>query len=282
LETAHSVPNEQPILRIRPSRGWTALNLRELWHYRELVYFLTWRDIQVRYKQTVLGVAWIVLQPLLTTLVLTVIFGNLARLPSDDLPYAVFAMAALVPWNFFAGAFSRGSLSLVGSANLISKVYFPRLAIPIASVLAGFADLGIALLVLFGLALYYGLLPTAALLSLPLWLLLALGAALGVGLWLSALSVQYRDVGHVVPFFVQLWFYATPVVYPVSLVPERWRIWLGLNPMASVAEGFRWAVLGKAAPPVGMLLLSVGVVAALLISGAFVFRRMERTFADVV
>ncbi len=271
-----------PIMRIRPSRGWTALNLRELWHYRELVYFLTWRDIQVRYKQTALGVAWIVLQPLLTTLVLTVIFGNLARLPSDGLPYAVFALAGLVPWNFFAGAFSRGSLSLVGSANLISKVYFPRLAIPIASVLAGAADLAIALVVLFGLALYYGLAPTAAVVALPLYLLLALGAALGVGLWLSALSVQYRDVAHVVPFFTQLWFYATPVVYPVSLVPERWRVWLGLNPMASVAEGFRWAVLGKAPPPAAMVLLSVGVVAALLVSGAYVFRRMERTFADVV
>jgi lipopolysaccharide transport system permease protein len=273
---------DAPILRIRPSRGWTTLNLRELWHYRELVYFLTWRDIQVRYKQTALGVAWIVLQPLLTILVFTVIFGKLARLPSDNLPYAAFALAGLVPWNFFAGAFSRGSLSLVGSANLISKVYFPRLVIPIASVLAGAADLAISLLVLFGLTVYYEIMPTTALAALPVYLLLALAAALGVGLWLSALSVQYRDVAHAVPFFTQLWFYATPIVYPITLVPAQFRVWLGLNPMATVAEGFRWAVLGKAAPPAPMVLLSVTVVAVLLLSGAYVFRRMERTFADVV
>lgn len=273
---------DAPVLRIRPSRGWAALNLRELWQHRELIYFLTWRDIQVRYKQTALGAAWVVVQPLLTTLVFTLVFGSLARLPSDNLPYAVFALAGLVPWNFFAGAFGRGSLSLVGSANLISKVYFPRLIIPISSVLAGFADLAIALLVLFGLTLYYQITPTAGLLALPLFLLLALAAALGVGLWLSALGVQYRDVGHVVPFFTQLWFYATPVVYPVSLFPERWRVWLGLNPMASVAEGFRWALLGKAAPPGGMVALSVAIVVVLMVSGLFVFRRMERTFADLV
>ena len=269
-------------MRIRPSRGWINLNLADVWRYRELVFFLTWRDIQVRYKQTLLGVAWVVLQPLAATLVFTVVFGNLARMPSDNLPYAVFAMAGLVPWNFFAGAFSRGSLSLVGSANLISKVYFPRLVIPIASVLSGGVDLAIALAVLLGLAAYFGIVPTLAVVSLAPFLLLALAAALGVGLWLSALNVQYRDVGYLVPFLSQLWFYATPVVYPLSLVPEHWQTWLGLNPMATVVQGFRWAVLGQAPPPGGMLLVSLAVVAAMLVSGAFAFRRMEKTFADVV
>lgn len=283
VPAAHPVEHDDiPILRIRPSRGWAALNLRDLWHYRELIALLTWRDIQVRYKQTALGVAWVVMQPLLTTLVFTVIFGNLARLPSENLPYAVFALAALVPWNFFAAAFGKGSTSLVGSANLISKVYFPRLVIPIASILAGLVDLAIALLVLLALTVYYQIVPTLAIVTLPLFLLLALAAALGVSLWLSALNVQYRDVAFVAPFFTQLWFYATPIVYSVSLVPERWRVWLGLNPMASVAEGFRWAVLGKAPPSSAMLLLSVAVTGVILISGAFVFRRMERTFADVV
>jgi lipopolysaccharide transport system permease protein len=269
-------------LRIRPTRGWATLNLAEVWQYRELVYFLTWRDIQVRYKQTALGVAWVVVQPVLTTVIFTLIFGNLARLPSDGLPYAVFALAGLVPWNFFAGAFGRGSLSLVGNANLISKVYFPRLVIPISSVLAGVVDLAISLALLLVLTAYFGLWPTARVLGLPLFLLLALAAALGVGLWLSALSVQYRDVAYVVPFVLQLWFYATPIVYPVSLFPARWQAWLGLNPLASVVEGFRWTLLGKAAPPPEMLLLSVAVVAVLVVSGALVFRRMERTFADVV
>jgi lipopolysaccharide transport system permease protein len=280
--TIDASPDDLPLLKIRPSKGWSALNLRDLWHYRELVFFLAWRDIQVRYKQTVLGVAWVVLQPLLTTFVFTVIFGNLARLPSDNLPYAVFAMAGLVPWNFFANAFSRGGTSLVGSANLISKVYFPRLVIPIASVVGGLVDLAIALCVLFALTLYYGIHMTGAIVTLPLFLVLALGAALGVGLWLSALNVQYRDVGYLIPFVAQLWFFATPVVYPLSLVPERWRVWTGLNPMVSVTEGFRWAVLGKAPPSAGLLAVSVVVVAALLASGALVFRRMEKTFADVV
>ncbi|MCC7359381.1 MAG: ABC transporter permease [Anaerolineales bacterium] len=241
-----------------------------------------WRDIQVRYKQTALGVAWVVLQPLLTSLIFAVIFGGLARLPSDNVPYVVFSLAALVPWNFFAAAFGKGSASLVGSANLISKVYFPRLVIPLATVLAGLVDLAIGLVVLLGAALAFRIAPSAALLALPLFLLLALGAALGVALWLSALNVQFRDVGHLAPFFTQVWFYVTPVVYALSLVPEPWRVWLGLNPLASVAQGFRWAVLGTAAPPAGMLLLSAAVTAALLISGLFVFRRMERTFADVV
>jgi len=280
--TLEAMPDELPLLKIRPSKGWSALNLRDLWHYRELAFFLAWRDIQVRYKQTVLGVAWVVLQPLLTTFVFTIIFGNLARMPSDNLPYAVFAMAALVPWNFFAGAFARGGTSLVSSASLISKVYFPRLVIPIASVLGGLVDLAIALVVLAALTLFYGVRPGPALLALPFFLLLALAAALGVSLWLSALNVQYRDVGYLIPFVSQIWFYATPIVYPLSLIPEKWRVWMGLNPMAAVSEGFRWAVLGQAPPSAGLISLSVVVIAALLASGLLVFRRMEKTFADVV
>ncbi len=273
---------DTPVLRIRPSRGWVALNLRDLWHYRELLFFLMWRDIQVRYKQTVFGVAWVALQPLTTMLIFSVIFGNLARIPSDGLPYAVFAMAGLVPWNFFASALTRGGTSLVSSANLISKVYFPRLVIPVAGVLGGLIDFAIALAVLVVLAMFFGFAPGLALLAVPLILLLAVGAGLGVSLWLSALNVQYRDVNYLIPFLAQVWFYATPVVYPVSLVPARWQVWTGLNPMASVAEAMRWALLGKAAPPLGMLALSAGVVAALLVSGALAFRRMERSFADAV
>jgi lipopolysaccharide transport system permease protein len=280
--TIEALPDELPLLKIRPSKGWSALNLRELWLYRELVFFLAWRDIQVRYKQTVLGLAWVVLQPLLTTFVFTVIFGNLAHMPSDNLPYAVFAMAGLVPWNFFAGAFSRGAASMVNSASLITKVYFPRLVIPIAGVLSGLLDLLIAVLVLLGLVLAYGLRPGLPILAVALFVLLALLAALGVGLWLAALNVQFRDVGHLIPFLTQIWFFATPVIYPLTLLPERWRIWAGINPMVSVVEGFRWAVLGQAPPPAAMLFVSLVVVLVVLLSGVYLFRRMEKTFADVV
>jgi lipopolysaccharide transport system permease protein len=273
---------ELPLFKIRATRGWNALSLEELWQYRELVFFLAWRDIHVRYKQTLLGIAWVVIQPLLITVVFTVIFGNLARLPSDNLPYAVFAMAALVPWNFFAGAFSRAGTSLVSSAGLISKVYFPRLVVPIASVLAGLVDFAIALGVLFGLTLYFGLPLTPALWLLPLFLILELVIALGVSLWLSALNVQYRDVGYLIPFLAQLWFYATPVVYPFSLIPEHWRLLTALNPMVSVIEGFRWAVLGSPPPSAAMLALSTAAAIGLLAGGALIFRGMEKTFADVV
>lgn len=275
-------PASAPVIRIQPTRGWAALNLRELWAYRELLYFLVWRDVKVRYKQTALGVAWVVLQPLATTLIFTIVFGNLAKMPSGDLPYAVFALAGLVPWNYFAGAFARGSTSLVASAHIVSKVYFPRLVIPIASVLAGLVDLGIVLLLLFALMLVYGIAPTPAILLLPLFLLLATATALGVSLWLSALNVQYRDVNYLTPFIAQFWLYATPVVYPSSLIPERWRALYGLNPMAGVVEGFRWALFGTGEAPGPMLLVSVLMVLALLVSGAFVFRRMEKSFADIV
>ena len=271
-----------PIIHIRPSHGWVIPELRDLWEYRELLYFLVWRDVKVRYKQTALGVAWVVLQPLATTLMFTVIFGNLAKIPSENMPYAVFSLAGLVPWNVFAGALSRGGVSLVGSAHLISKVYFPRLVIPVASVLGGLVDLAIVFALLLGLMLFFGIVPTAAIVTLPLFLLLALATALGVSLWLAALNVQYRDVGYLIPFLAQLWMYATPVVYPASMIPEQWRILYGLNPMTGVVEGFRWALFGTGQAPGLMLAVSVLTVSVLLVSGAFFFQRMEETFADVV
>ena len=271
-----------PVTRIRPSRGWISLDLGSLWPYRELVGFLVMREIRVRYKQTLLGVVWIALHPLAQTMVFTVIFGMLARVPSDGLPYSVFALSGLVPWIFFASALSRGATSLVSSASLISKVYFPRLIVPIASVLSPVVDVGVALAVLLILAAYFGIFPTLAILSVVPLLLLAVLAALGVSLWLSELNVRYRDVTHTLPIATQLWFYATPVIYPASLIPEKWRAWMGLNPMATVAEGFRWAVLGKAPPPAQMVVLSIVVVTVLLVSGAYAFRRMEKSFADLV
>ncbi len=273
---------EPPIVRIRPPRGWAALELREVWEYRELLYFLVWRDVKVRYKQTALGIAWVVLQPLATTLIFTVIFGNLAKIPSENLPYAVFAMAGLIPWNYFSTAFARGGTSLVGSANLLSKVYFPRLIIPIASILGGLIDSAIVFIVLIGLMLFYGIVPTWAIVTLPLFLLLAIATALGVSLWLSALNVQYRDVGYLVPFIAQFWMYATPVVYPASMIPEQWRLLYSLNPMTGVVEGFRWALFGTGEGPGLTLALAIAMVCVLVVSGLYFFKRMEETFADVV
>ncbi|HEV8674901.1 MAG TPA: ABC transporter permease [Methylomirabilota bacterium] len=267
---------------IRPSRGWVPLRLGELWAYRELLYFLAWRDVKVRYKQTVLGAAWAVLQPLLTMVVFSVVFGRLANVPSDGLPYPIFAYCALLPWQLFAHALVESGNSLVGNQNLITKVYFPRLVIPLAAVAAGLVDFAIAFAVLVGLMAYYGIVPTLAALALPGLVLLALLAALGVGLWLSALNVQYRDVRYTIPFLTQLWLFATPVAYPASLVPERWRPLVGLNPMSGVVEGFRWALLGGPEPPRAMLGVSIVVVIAVLVGGLYYFRRMERTFADVV
>jgi lipopolysaccharide transport system permease protein len=273
---------ETPLLVIEPSRGWVGLKLRELWEYRELVYFLVWRDVKVRYKQTVLGALWAIIQPLFSMLVFTVVFGRLAKMPSDGIPYPLFSYAALLPWNYFAQGLSSSSDSLVGSANLIRKVYFPRLAIPIAAVCGGVVDFLIAFSVLLVMMAWFGVAPTANIVWLPLFLLLALVTALGVGLWLSALNVQYRDVKYTVPFLVQFWMYATPIVYPSSLLPEPWKTLYGLNPMAGVVEGFRWALLGVKTPPGPMLWASVTAAVLLLVSGAFFFRRMEKTFADVV
>lgn len=274
-------PVVSPII-IRPSRGWVPLKLGDLWEYRELLYFLVWRDVKVRYKQTVIGIAWAIIQPFFTMVVFSIFFGQLARMPSDGLPYPIFAYTALLPWSLFTHALTGSSASLVANQNLITKVYFPRLVIPISAVLAGLVDFGIAFCVLLGLMLYYSIVPTLAILTLPLLLMLAVATALGVGLWLSALNVQYRDVQYAIPFLQQFWLFATPVAYPSSLVPERWRAVLGLNPMAGVVEGFRWALLGKAPPPGPLMAVSVAVVVVLLIGGLYYFRRMEKTFADVV
>lgn len=259
-----------------------ALNLRDLWTYRELLYFLAWRDVKVRYKQTVLGAAWAVLQPMLTMLVFSIIFGRLAGVPSDGLPYPVFAYCALLPWQLFAHALTESGNSLVANQQLITKVYFPRLVIPISAVLAGLVDFVIAFIVLLGLMFYYGIVPTVAILVLPLFLLLALATALAVGLWLSALNVQYRDVHYTLPFLLQFWFFVTPIAYSSSLVPARWRALYGLNPMAGVVEGFRWALLGKAGGVEPLVVVSALTVSAFLVGGLIYFKRMERTFADVV
>ena len=270
------------VFRIEPAKGWTAVGLRELWQYRELLYFLIWRDVKVRYKQTALGAAWAIIQPLFMMIVFSLFFGRLARVPSDGIPYPVFSFCALLPWQLFAHALTESSNSLVGNQNLITKVYFPRLVIPLAAVLGGVIDFLIAFAILLLLMLYYGIVPGWAILTLPAFLLLAIATALGVGLWLSALNVQYRDVRYTINFLVQFWLFATPVAYPSSLIPEKWRVFYGLNPMAGVVEGFRWALLGKSEPPGMMLWVSVAVVVLLLLGGLYYFRRMEQEFADVV
>jgi lipopolysaccharide transport system permease protein len=271
-----------PTIVIQPSKGWIALKLRDLWEYRELLYFLVWRDIKVRYKQTALGAAWAIIQPFFSMVVFSVFFGKLAKMPSDGIPYPIFAYSALVPWTFFANGLAQSSNSLVDSANLIKKVYFPRLTIPIANVLGGLVDFSIAFTVLLGLMLWYGIMPTARILWLPLFLLLALVTALAVGLWLAVLNVEYRDVKYTIPFLTQFWMYATPIVYPSSLLSEPWRTIYGLNPMVGVVEGFRWALLGAKTAPGPIIAVSAVAALILLVGGAFYFRRMEKTFADVV
>ena len=271
-----------PVLIIEPSRGWVSLKLKELWEYRELLYFLTWRDIKVRYKQTALGAAWAIIQPLFTMLVFSLFFGKLAKMPSEGIPYPLFSLAALVPWTFFANGLTQSANSLVGSSNLITKVYFPRLAIPISTVLSGVVDFFFAFLVLVAMMLYYRVMPAANTPWLAAFLLLALATSLGVGLWLSALNVEYRDVRYVVPFLVQFWLFATPIAYPSTLLPEPWRTLYGLNPMAGVVEGFRWALLGAKTRPGPMLAVSSFAALVILVTGAYYFRRMEKTFADVV
>jgi len=277
-----SSAGDVPVIRIESSKGWVSLKLHELWEYRELLYFLTWRDIKVRYKQTVLGAAWAIIQPFFTMVVFSLFFGRLARVPSDGIPYPIFSYTALVPWTFFANGLNQAVHGMVNHSNLIKKVYFPRLAIPIAKVLAGMVDFLLAFVVLIVMMFAYGIVPTVNMLWLPLFLLLALATSLGVGLWLSAMNVQFRDVGYTVPFITQFWLFATPIAYPSSLLPEPWRTLYGINPMAGVVEGFRWALLGTDTAPGPIILLSSLVALALLVSGAFYFRRMERTFADVV
>ncbi len=284
LPTTDSSAPDAPLAEtyIRPIQGWTPLNLGELWEYRELLYFLTWRDIKVRYKQTALGAAWAVLQPFLTMVVFSVIFGRLAGIPSDGVPYPIFAYAALVPWTFFANGLTQASNSLVAHERMITKIYFPKLLIPIAAVLSSLVDFAIAFTILVGMALWYGIVPGPAILALPLFVLLAMLVALGVSFWFSALNVQYRDVRYVVPFVIQFWLFATPIVYPSSLIPEPWRTLSGLNPMAGVVEGFRWMLLGQGGSPSPLLAVSILTVIVVLVSGLFYFRRMEETFADVV
>jgi lipopolysaccharide transport system permease protein len=269
-------------LRIEPTRGFFKLDLAAVWEYRELLFFLVWRDVKVRYKQTIIGAAWAILQPLMTMIIFTVIFGNFANIPSDGLPYSIFAYTALMPWNYFSQAISRGGMSLVGEANLIVKVYFPRLIIPIASVVSPLIDFFLSFLVLIVMIAWFGIVPGWNVLCLPVFLLLALMTGLAVVLWLSPLNVRYRDVGHTIPFLTQFWLYASPVAYPVSLVPEKWRLLYSLNPMVGVIEGFRWTFLGTEAPAFGVIAVSAAMVVLLLVGGIVFFKRMERTFADVI
>jgi lipopolysaccharide transport system permease protein len=267
---------------IEPPRGWQVIDVREIWRYRELLYYLAWRDVKVRYKQTTIGAVWALLQPFLTMVVFSVIFGQFIKIPSGDAPYPVFAYAALLPWTFFAGALNRSGNSLVYDANLISKVYFPRVVLPLAAVLALLVDFGVAFIILLGMMLFYGIVPRLAILLLPLLFLLAVVTAVGIGLWLSALNVKYRDISYIIPFLVQFWLFATPVAYPSTIIPERWRYFYSLNPMVGVVEGFRWALLGQQSVRWAFILVSVGVVLTLFISGVFYFRRVEYEFADVV
>jgi lipopolysaccharide transport system permease protein len=277
-----AAPSHGARLRIQPSRGWGSLNLGELWAHRELVYFLTWRDVKVRYKQTALGAIWAILQPVLTMAVFALFFGRLARVPSDGIPYPLFAFTALVPWMFFSNGLTQASNSLVHNANLLTKVYFPRLAIPISTVAAGSLDFVLSFVVLLVLVTYYGISPTAKIVWLPLFALLALITSLGVGLWAAAINVQFRDVRYTIPFLTQFWMFATPIAYPSSLLPEPWRTVFGINPMVGVVEGFRWSLVGAQTAPGPIIALSSLVAVTLLVSGAYYFRRMERTFADIV
>ena len=273
---------EIPLLRIEPSHGWVSLKLSEIWEYRELLYFLAWRDVKVRYKQTALGVAWAIIQPFFTMVIFSIFFGKLGRIPSDGIPYPIFSYTALVPWTFFAHGLNQSSNSLVSGAQLIRKIYFPRLIVPVAAIASGIIDFALAFVVLLGMMLYYGLLPTANMLWLPAFLLLAFITALGAGLWLSTLNVEYRDVRYMLPFIIQFWLFATPIAYPSTLLSEPWRTLYAINPMVGVVEGFRWALLSTNTGPGPMIIVSSLMALLVLVSGAFYFRRMEKTFADVV
>jgi len=283
VQTALAVEHrEVPVVRIGPRRGLLALDFGELWVYRELLYFFVWRDIKVRYKQTAIGAAWAVLQPVMTMLVFSLFFGKLARIPSQGLPYPIFYYSALLPWMYFAAAMQSATTIIVDQQRVITKIYFPRVVLPIASVLSGLLDFAISFAVLLAMMAYYRMLPTRAVIWLPAFVLLAVLTALGVGLWLSALNALYRDVRYVVPFLVQFWMFASPVAYPSSLVPEKWRWLYGLNPMAGVIEGFRWALTGHGQPPGAPLIASSAAVLILVFSGLIYFRAMEGTIADVV
>ncbi len=282
LAAPTAVARAAVITRIAPPRGWFDLRLAELWAYRELLYFFIWRDVKVRYKQTVIGVAWVVIQPLLTMGVFTLFFGRLAKLPSDGLPYPVFYFSALVPWTYFATALQNCTNVVVDNQRVITKVYFPRLILPISPVLSGLVDFAIGFVVLMIVVAFYNFRPTSAILWLPAFLLLALLTALGVGLWMSALNALYRDVRYIVPFLMQFWMFASPVAYPSSLVPQRYRWLYGLNPMAGVIDGFHWAITGHGQPPGPQLLASTAAVLVILVGGLLFFQRMEGAIADRV
>ncbi len=268
---------------IKPSRGWVGLRLKDLWLYRELVYFLTWRDLKVRYKQSVLGILWAILKPFMAMVVFTIFFGNFAKIPSDNVPYPIFSYTATLPWELFATALGVASRSMVSNSNMISKIYFPRMIIPLASVMSSVVDFFIGFTILIGMMFFYKISPTIATLWLPLLILLALITALGIGFWSSALMVRYRDVGYIMPFISTLWMYLTPVVYPASMIPEKWRLLYALNPMTGVVEGFRYALLGTTqSVSAGMILISSGISILILITGLFYFRRMEKQFADMI
>jgi lipopolysaccharide transport system permease protein len=272
----------EEVVFLKPSRGWIRLNLADLWRYRELVYFLTWRDVKVRYKQTVLGAGWAILQPLINMVVLSLIFGRFANMPTDGIPRPIFTFTALLPWGLFAKALSDTGRSMLANRSMITKIYFPRLIIPLASVLGGLVDFSIQFVILIFMMLFYGFTPSLAAFTLPFFLLLALATALGFGLWLSALNVLYRDVNYILPFLTQLWLLVTPVAYSQSVVDEKWQWLYALNPMVGVVEGFRWALLDAPAPNIQTLAISTAITIIVLISGMYYFRRMERTFADLV
>lgn len=280
-ETDPVVTLEAPTLVIRPPRKWMPVDFHEIWAYRELIYSFTLRDVKVRYKQTGLGIAWAVLQPLLTMVIFTVFFGGLAKIPSDGVPYPLFVLAALLPWMLFAEGLTRSTTSMVTNASIMTKVYFPRLIMPLSSIISPIVDFAVSFIILIAMMAYYGFIPTINIIFLPVFIILALATAFGMGLWLSALNVKYRDFQYTVPFMIQIWMFASPVVYATSLVPESLRMWYGLNPMAGVIEGFRWALLGTGSPS-SMMLVSVGMVGVLLISGLFYFSRMEQYYADIV
>lgn len=280
VQNAHVQAKRRSV--ISPSKGWLSLNLKEVWEYRELLGILAWRDVSVRYKQSIVGIGWAIIQPLMTMIIFTIIFGMFAKLPSDGLPYPIFSYCALLPWNYFARSLGDSSDSLIGSSHLITKVYFPRLILPISKVFAGLIDFAIAFSILLGMMVWYGIAPTKGLLALPLFIGIAMLAALGIGIWFTALNVRYRDVKFVVPFLVQFWMYASPVAYSTSIIPEKWQWIYGLNPMVGVIEGFRWAMLGKAAPSITLLLVPCIIVVAILLSGLYYFKRMEKTFADII
>jgi lipopolysaccharide transport system permease protein len=272
----------RPFVRRQARPGWATINFKELWHYRELLIFYAIRDIKVRYKQTFLGAAWAILQPVMTMVVFSIFFGKLAGVPSDGLPYPVFVFCGLLPWQLFTFALTYSSNSLVQNAHVLTKVYFPRLIIPFASMIVGLIDFAIAFFVLVGIMLFYDIIPGRALITLPLFVVLAIAAAISVGLWLSALNVKYRDVRYIIPFLTQIWLFVTPVAYSSSLVPSNWQAVFAINPMAGVVEGFRWALLGKSAPSGAMLVVSVAATAILLAGGLFYFARMEKTFPDII